>query len=124
SQLDGHLFEQPEMAFAFVAEGETVTEVNFAGVEPPEDQLVQEICGADRSEFRRELQHDALINAESLHAFHLLIEGHDRSGQIKQARPRNDTAHDLLMAEMQTVEHAEGQDAGRADLRIVRITKN
>ena len=28
------------------------------------------------------------------------------------------------MTQMQTVEHAEGQDAGRADLRIVRITKN
>jgi hypothetical protein len=114
-------------AFPIVPKGEPVSEIDLASIEPAENKLHQEIFRSHKREFRRECEHDCLIDSHPLHAFHLLVEGlkkrrrslrvqngarmriecNDSRWKNQLPRTFDNSSHYQLMSEVKAVKHAE-----------------
>jgi hypothetical protein len=121
-----------------MAESESVSEINLSRVERAENYPGQKIFRAQRRQFHVERKHHSLLYSQSFHAIDFLLKGlkqrrrgfrvqdcsrvriecdHSRA-ETCFSRPLDDSLHYELMAEVQSVEDAEGKRGGRRDFTV------
>jgi hypothetical protein len=135
--------QQLDVAFTFMTERKSTTEIYFPSVQPIDDDITQEILGAYLGKGLVEVNDDGLFDAEHAERLHFLIEGlqewrrglgmqdgagmrlesnHGRHG-ANCSRSLDHRLHDQLVTKMQAVEHTERQHGRACDVSVVSSVK-
>jgi hypothetical protein len=144
AEVGAHLSEKLDVAAAVFAKGEALAEVNLFRMEPVVHDRVEKIFGMLSSKLPVKADHDRLLYSQELEICKALVERLEQwrcrfrvkyrtRMRIKRYRgcdrldgscTLGDSMHYLLMAKVQAVKNAEGQNSGFLDVGIFGAVKD